>query len=304
VRLLGVELRRFVSRRLTQVLLVLALVAIATTGVIVAVKSTAPTAHDYAVARSDRAMSVEECAKHPRQWGVVVGADDTATAACERVVPPASQWVGDDRYDLSGLRNTFLGTSLVIAALGLILGSSFMGAEWHSGTIGTLLTWEPRRTRVMLAKLVACVAAVFVLCLAIQAILGAVLWLVAATRGVTTGTGGAWLRSVVGVAVRSAALGAFASAIGLAVATVGRNTAAALGAGFVYLGVIEGLLRGLRPGWQRWLVGDNATLFLTGTDNRYPLLDRSMTSSGLLLLAYAAAATLVAVAWFRARDVT
>ena len=252
ITLAVVELRRFASRRLTQVLIVLMLLTIVVTGVIVAWHSKPPSA-----------------------------------------------------FDLSGLRDILVGTSFVFSALGLVLGASFIGAEWHWGTIATLLTWEPRRTRVLVAKLLACVAATFVLFVVIQVVFALVLWLVAATRGVTEGTGSAaWVRSVGGVVARSAALGAFSAAVGVAIATVGRNTAAALGVGFVYFGVVEGLIRGLRPGWQRWLVGDNGTVFLTGVDNGFPPLHRTMTSSGLLLLAYAAALAVIAVAWFRARDLT
>jgi hypothetical protein len=129
--------------------------------------------------------------------------------------------------------------------------------------------------------------------------------LVAGTRGIAEGTWtSSWLRAVGGVVVRAAAVGSFAAVVGAAVATVGRNTAAALGAGFVYFAVVEGVIRGLRPAWQRWLVGDNATLFLTGIDDPFPPLNRTMTSSGLLLLAYAACLVAVAVAWFEARDLT
>jgi hypothetical protein len=305
IRLAGVELRRFVWRRLTQVLVVLLLVAIAITGVIVAVNSRAPSAADLARAETWRNENVDACLDRPHRYGADPEPGETQEAACERAAGSVSTYVVDRRFELSSLRDVFLGTSVVVAALGLVLGASFIGAEWHWGTIATLLTWEPRRVRVLLVKVAVCAAATFVLFLAVQAVLGLVLGLVAATRGTTEGTGtAAWYRSVGGVAVRSAALGAFAAAVGLAIATVGRNTAAALGVGFVWFGVVEGIVRGLRPGWQRWLVGDNATTFLTGTDRGYPALHRTTTSSGLLLLAYAACLGAVAVAWFRARDLT
>jgi ABC-2 type transport system permease protein len=304
IRLALVELRRFTSRRLTQVLVVLMLLAIAVTGVIVAVHSKPPAAQALTDARMQRTLNVDECVRHPSRYGAGPRSDETQQA-CERVVGPLSNWVTDSRFDLSGLGDIFIGTSFILSALGLVLGASLIGAEWHWGTMATLLTWEPRRTRVLLVKLATCVAATFVLFVVIQAVLGLVLLLVAATRGITAGTGTAtWFRSVAGVVTRVSALGAFSAAVGVAVATVGRNTAAALGVGFVYFGVVEGLIRGLRPAWQRWLVGDNATLFLTGTDTRFPPLHRTMTSSGLLLLAYAAVAVAVAVAWFRARDLT
>lgn len=304
IRVLRVELRRLASRRLVQVLVAVGILAIAVTGVILAVKSHQPTAAELAQAVADRDLNVQECVDHPRRYNVAPAPGQTQQEACERTTGPVSAWVGDDRFALSGLRDVFLGTSLVVAAFGLIVGASFVGAEWHAGTIGTLLTWEPRRTRVLLAKVVACTVAVFVIGVALQALLGAALWLVAATRGTTEGTGGTWLRSVAGVVTRAALLGSLTAAVGMAVASIGRNTAAALGTGFAYLGVVEGIVRGLRPQWQRWLVGDNAVLFLTGVDNRFPPLGRTMTSGGLLLAGYAAVLVLLVLAAFRARDVT
>ena len=43
---------------------------------------------------------------------------------------------------------------LVIGAV--VGGASMIGAEWRAGTFVTLLTWEPNRRRVAIAKLLAC----------------------------------------------------------------------------------------------------------------------------------------------------
>jgi hypothetical protein len=104
------------------------------------------------------------------------------------------------------------------------------------------------------------------------------------------------------VVAPAAALGAFAAAVGLAVATIGRNTAAALGAAFVYFAIVERLIRGLRPAWQRWLVGENGATFLIGSDNGS--MHRTMVSSGGVLLVYVSVLIAVGLVWFRARDLT
>jgi ABC-type transport system involved in multi-copper enzyme maturation permease subunit len=303
IALARVEVRRFLSRRLIQVLTALMLLAIVITGVVVAVHSAAPSSEQYRQGRLQRASSVAECVRDPERYGVPPNPGETQEQACARAAGPLSHWVVDKRFDLNGLRDIFAGTSFVLAAIGLIAGASFIGAEWHWGTVATLLTWEPRRTRVLLTKVAVCVLAVFALLLLVEVVLGGVLWLDAATRGITSGTGSAsWWRSVAGVVVRAAALGAFASAVGIAVATVGRNTAAALGAAFVYFAIVERLIRGLRPMWQRWLVGENAAAFLVG--NGDASMQRTMVSSGLVLLAYAAALVCLGLVWFRARDLT
>ena len=33
---------------------------------------------------------------------------------------------------------------------------------------------------------------------------------------------------------------------------------------FVYLAIVEGILRGFWQGWRAWLLGDNATMFVLG----------------------------------------
>ena len=62
--------------------------------------------------------------------------------------------------------------------------------------------------------------------------------------------------------LRVAVAATISAVIGGAVAAVGRHTAAALGVVFVWTAVIEGLVRGFRPLWTPWLLGDNLVSFL------------------------------------------
>ncbi|MBI2238397.1 MAG: hypothetical protein HYU54_07735 [Actinobacteria bacterium] len=207
----------------------------------------------------------------------------------------------DPRFPLILLPDILKGTSIPLIIASWLLGASFIGADWHAGTVATLLTWEPRRVRVIVTKAVACVAVVLAVAVALQALLSVVLAVVAAARGTTEGVDGAWLRETVGVGLRTAAMSSIAAVMGFAVASIGRNTAAALGAGFAYLAVIENLVRGLRPRWQPWLMSDNAAVFVTGGGGFS--FDRTAVQAGALLAMYAAALLIVGVVAFRARDV-
>jgi hypothetical protein len=51
-------------------------------------------------------------------------------------------------YALVGPRRA-AGTSLVLSSVGWMLGASAIGADWHAGHVTTILTWEPRRGRVL-----------------------------------------------------------------------------------------------------------------------------------------------------------
>jgi len=150
----------------------------------------------------------------------------------------------------------------LLAIAGWLIGTSLVGAEWQAGTMTTLLTWEPRRFWVLVAKTLAAAIGVFVMILALELVFTGLMALVAATRGSTAGTDASLVRSIVGLDVRVAAVAAVGGVLGLALATVTRNTAAALGVAFVYLAIVEGLIRGFWEGWRAWLLGDNATIFV------------------------------------------
>jgi ABC-type transport system involved in multi-copper enzyme maturation permease subunit len=216
---------------------------------------------------------------------------------------PANGVGGNSPFHLTALTVALKGVSPLLVIAAWFLGASFVGADWHAGTITTLLTWEPRRLRVIMAKLAGCLAVVFVMVIALQSLLGGGLALAAALRGTTIGVDGAWIRETVGVALRVAALSALGAAVGFAISSSARNTAAALGVGFGYLFVVENLVRGLRPGWVRWLMGDNAVVFINGQSAGLSF-NRTMLQAGLLLSVYAAALVMIAVALFRGRDVT
>ena len=245
--LLASEFRRFRSRRLVKVLLLLEIVAIAVAGVIVYLTQ---------------------------------------------------------EYELSSFPDVLKGSSLVLVSVAWMLGASAIGAEWHAGHVTTILTWEPRRGRVMAAKIVASLTSVFVLSLAVQAVLGIALAIDAAGRGSTAGVDASWLSEAAAVALRVALLSSIFAGFGFALASVGRNTAVALGVGFGYLVIVENLVRGLRPQWTPWLLTDNAGLFVVGSQTDVPLLGRTVAGAGLYLAAVAVALLLGASGTFRARDVT
>jgi hypothetical protein len=206
-------------------------------------------------------------------------------------------------YALVGLPDVLLGTSVVLVAVAWMLGASAIGADWHAGHVTTILTWEPRRGRVMVAKIAASLTSVFVLSLVIQALLGWALTAAAAVAGSTAGADAGWLAESAGVALRVAALSTIFAAFGFGLASAGRNTAVALGVGFGYLVIVENLVRGLRPQWTPWLLTDNSALFVVDSPADFPVLGRSTVGAGLYLAAVGAVLLLAAAGLFRTRDV-
>jgi hypothetical protein len=280
----------------------LAVAAVVVVAALTALNSHAPTAAQAAEAERQRNQLLQECIDGSIGGGGLT--PEQAEEVCNQTYPPGSFDSSGPVFHLSGLPGIVQGVSLVTIVGGWILGASLVGAEWGAGTITTFLTWEPRRLRVLAAKLFAAMLLVLVLSLILLSLLAAALWLVALTRGSTLVDPG-FLRSLGGSILRSSLLSAGAGVLGASIAMIARNAAASMASGFVYLGVVEALIRGFKPSFARWLIGNNGLVVVTGKD---PGIDQfsdhvSLAVASITLLAYAAALVVMAGVSFRARDV-
>jgi hypothetical protein len=111
------------------------------------------------------------------------------------------------------------------------------------------------------------------------------------------------LLALIGLVARGTALAALAAGMGFAIATLGRNTAAALGVGFAYIVVLENILGNSLRGWRRWLLLGNAIVFVSGSHESADVPGRSVAGAGLFLAAVAGTLLLGAAAAFRSRDI-
>ncbi len=302
IRILAVEIKRFMWRRSFRLFALLALGGIALAATILFFTSD-PAPEGARIAAETRQEIIADCVRFmpknqiPREY-------ESAEEFCAESGPPIEDL--DPRFRLTTLQDIFQGTSIPLIILGLAFGASFIGAEWHAGTVTPLLTWTPRRVHVFIGKVVAAVVGVLLFALAMQAILGLVLWFVAAQRGTIEGADLAWLGETGAVASRGAIIAGLACTLGFAIASVARNTTVALIIGFVYFAVAESLIRGLKPAWQPWLIGDNAAAFVIGDPTSVFAARGPDTVVGALLVVvgYSALALIAATAWFQARDVT
>lgn len=209
------------------------------------------------------------------------------------------------QLQLFSLPDILRGTSFIVFVIGLVIGGSSVGADWQQGTMAALLTWEPRRVRVFLTRAVVVMIAVFVLAVVLQVAFALMLTVAASLRGDMGGTGGAWLREVAGLTLRVAAATALGVHIGVTIAMIGRNTAAALGVAFGYLAIVESLMRGLLPKISSALLSTNIAVFIdgnTGTSETGSQI--TVVRASLTLALYAGVLLIVALALFRTRDVT
>jgi hypothetical protein len=294
-RLLLVELSRIYFRRLVRVFVILGMAGALLIGTVFFFQSTTSEAQ-VRVNLEQREQDLRRCLDG--QFGRVPG--KSLEEYCEEDAVPLSGY--DDRARLADAEDVLLGTAVMIVILAWVVGASAVGAEWHTRNMTTMLTWEPRRSRVLLAKVLAAIVMSFAISMFLQLWLLGSLVPAAALRGTTEGADMAWFVDTVELMARIGLVAAVGSALGAALAFIGRNTAAALGAGFAYLAIVEGLIRGLKPEWQRWLIGDNAAIVIGG-ENENLISGRSVTSAALLIAAYAVLLAIAAGIFFRSRDV-
>lgn len=316
IGLLRAEARRMLSRRFFRFLAVLGVVAILIVAVIFFIRGSKDPNSGLAEARREVAAcerSQAQFAKNPR----IAANPGFEQFSCPTVQDVRPSYDRRFRY-AEQMPNATRGVAIPLFILSFIVGASFVGAEWGTGSMATFLTWEPRRGRVLAAKVTVSVILLAFSAAMVLALLAAVFWPVGALRGTTHGATAAWWRGLSGIWLRAAGLGGFGAALGVGLAMLTRNTAGAVGVGLAYNAVLDQLLAQLWHGRFRiWLFQHNLPRLL-GFPVEVPQraqsegpgvtlstqMTLSITRPAVLLTLYAAGLLLLAFAAFRARDVT
>ncbi len=320
--LLSVELNRFRSRRATA-LLVLAAVLVAVAFVGATAWNTRPlTASDRSDAaaqaklegqRPDLLQEVRACRAAPTDF---LGPDATAADCEQALVPSAESYYPRDALNLSTvLTREGVGLALIVTVLMVIAGCTFAGADWSSGSMATQLVFEPRRTRVWLAKAAAVIIGSGLVAVVVLGGYWLALGAFAQARDIAVPS--AHVSEVAWHVVRAVALAMGAGLGGFALTMIFRHTVATLALLFVY-SVGGEIAVNLLPfeGAGRWSVGNNVIGWLA-THHRY--LDTTIDctpgercssmqvmthlEAGLFLGILLLVAVAVSLLWFRRRDV-
>lgn len=198
---------------------------------------------------------------------------------------------------------------VVLLSAAYSLGAAFHGADRRSGMLETLLTWEPRRVRLLAARSVGGGLVTMASSLIVSTVTVVALYLLTAAVG-STGpmTAALWLR-VVGCVVRMAAGAGLFFVLGTAVSVLTDNALAAIGGFVVYALVVESLLGSAGGSAGLWAVLANSSAFVEGTgvatdvfaryDQRY---HHGGTVAGLVVLGYVAVTAACAASLFHRRD--
>jgi ABC-2 type transport system permease protein len=237
---------------------------------------------------------------------------DSLDAFCNETVRP--EFYGQSRpaqLRLADLRSILEGLATIVIMLGVVLGASLMGAEWSAGSMATLLTWEPRRTRVLLARALAAAVTIGAVTVFLQLLFVVLYRIGVALRGSTDGADSDWLGQVAGVGLRTAAVAVAFGIVALAFATIGRSTTAAIGVLLAYLIGVEGFLASLITDLGPWLLIRNATAVIAqqpiiGSDPFAPGIGsvvRTVGAAWVVLGGWVVVTMALAAASFRVRDV-
>ena len=203
------------------------------------------------------ADEIARCEEDPQLYGSGPGVD-----CAEMITPTAENFLYRQTLDLgSVLDNEATAVVSLLAVILLILGTTFVGHDWNTGSISNQLLFEPRRQRVYAAKGLA----VLLVGLVAGAVALLVFW---GAVGVLVGQRdiivepGQW-GDVRNTTARGVLLIALAGVLGYGLTMLLRSTVATLGIG---LGLAAAgslaVVAIFGEGAQRWLVPTNALAVL------------------------------------------
>ena len=253
------------------------------------------------------ARQVRQCAKNPDNYGVAVPDGGDPQTACEQQT--LRDYAGLYRQDLN-LREvdtqSGVGVIVVLAGLAMLIGATFVGADWASGSMSNQLLFESRRLRVYAAKAVAVLLVGLLVSFAVLVAWWAVIGAVASHRDIST-SAAAWA-DIRGSVWRGTLLAGLAGAGGYAMTMLFRSTVATLGVLFGTV-VATSLLISSLPleNAQRWLPSVNIGAWVLDGVNYYSATDKpahlDKWGGAIYLLVLLAAALLLSSWSFRRRDV-
>ena len=198
-----------------------------------------------------------KCLNKPGRYGIAPS--DDVQAGCEEQMLPQIGWYSSrEPLSLDAERTSGSGfaVSILLTMLLLLLGTTFVGHDWNSGSMSNQLLFEPRRVRVWAAKGAVVLGAGLVVAGVVLAAYWSGLWLLAEHRDVAIRHGA--VSAAYHQALRATLLAAFAGLGGYALTMLFRSTVATLGVLFA-VSIVGPLLISLLhfPGAQK-LMPQNA----------------------------------------------
>lgn len=263
MRLLGVELSRLRSRRAYVVLMLLGIVL-----VVLVIGGNAYSHRPVSEAEIAQAQAMADQENNSRYIQRELERCEAGKGGfpprfdCDQLRVQPEWFLSRSPLDLREDNTALLlGITVGLAILALLIGATFIGAEWAAGTVSTLLLFQPRRTPVWLAKAVAVFLGTAVPAALLIAVGFGARYAIARLWGVAdvppeVFANLAWMGARAALLVGLAALGGYAVVMGV------RHTAAVLGVVLGYAIVGEAMLRMVWASSERWLLSNHLIAFI------------------------------------------
>lgn len=199
----------------------------------------------------------------------------------------------------------FLITAAVFLIIGAVIcGASIAGAEWRAGTMTTMLTWVPSRVRLHLARTSSAGLLAFVISFLLQ-----IVYLLSAMpavifHGDTGGTDAAWLVALLLAMIRISFITMLVAVLAVNIATIGRNTSAALIAIATWVLILERMAVGFWPRTAPYMITENVVTVVPWAQLNGVGFERSPIVALLILVMYLTTVVIAATVLFARRDVS
>jgi ABC-type transport system involved in multi-copper enzyme maturation permease subunit len=246
-RLVGVELTRLRWRRAVVLLLLFCIAIPALIGISRAWSTRPVSDAEIASVVESNQREIERCMKRPQRSGLPPSAGE------ERCEEQIVGWyifreeltLGNERLSGAGM-----GVVAVLTALLLLVGTTFAGHDWNSGSMSNQLLFEARRGRVWAAKALAVALVGLVTAAVVSAAYWLAMWATMHLRDIPVADGG--LTDTLLFALRGAGFATAAALGGYALTMLFRSTVATVGVlfGVAIAGGIVIATLGLGEQWQ------------------------------------------------------
>lgn len=327
IRLTLVELRRLFARTLV-IVAMLAGVAVAGLTLVTGAASVHPLSEaEIAAAEVYYEQAVADWEEHGEEMEAscreqeALESEATGTDVdfgCDQMEPQREWYVPQPPAYGDYLPGILLMLSTLMVLLPLMIGATATAAEHSTGAIGNWLTFEPRRLRVYVSKVVAPALGTIPLAVVVVLVTIAGTWWIFDSRGLADDVTAQVWTEVAWNCARLVAAAVLAGAVGAALGFLLRSFAAVLGVVAGYAIAVEGILANLLEWLRPWTVSLNLTAWVNGEASYWVstcTTDASgtfctgvehtitMAQGGGYLLALAAVLIVVAAVVFRRRDV-
>ncbi len=209
---------------------------------------------------------IERCGSDPEQY---LGPDGVAADCATAITPTYENYLYRGVVDLGSVREEVGAAAItILTGLMMLVGTTFAGHDWNTGSMSNQFLFEPRRLRVWAAKGLAVTMAGAVVGTVVLALFWGGAALLASSREVTTPPG-LW-GTIVATQARGVLAIAAGGLLGYALTMLFRSTVATLSLMFgVAIAGSLLIVAVLGEGATRWLLPTNFLAFVLGGFSYY-----------------------------------